>query len=332
MRTALLCSLSAAILCWAAPGPARSQDVEHIGPPVSPPLSTSAPAAKGPCPAPTCAPAGPTVVNVPAAKIYVEMAPPEVVIQQAAVPAVGVARPCLLQRCCHHKQPCLVVPVAPAVAVQPMAAPVAAPMTFAQPVPAPMAYAQPIAAPMTYAPPVAAPVTFSMPAAAPMTYAPPVAAPVTFSMPAAAPVAFTMPVAAPVAAPAAATNICCGPCPSGSPIAAPTAAPTSAPGTEVNDALRKLSKSVELLTGIADRHTDVLQYQQQQLKVIGGKVDALEKWANEQKQPKQPLTPKGPAAPGTGSLPMPSAQPEVTVVPHAPLPAGPAETNPARDD
>jgi hypothetical protein len=88
-----------------------------------------------------------------------------------------------------------------------------------------------------------------------------------------------------------------------------------------------------LLTGIVDRHTDVLTLQQQQLKAITARLDALPK-----APAATPFTPPG--APGepkgktTGLLESPAQSPsqtQLTVAP-APLPVGPAAVQSQRNE
>jgi hypothetical protein len=78
---------------------------------------------------------------------------------------------------------------------------------------------------------------------------------------------------------------------------------------------------VELLTKIVDRHTDVLQYQQDQIKNIDQRVKNLEAGSGTAKKDQQRTsrsTPNNPAAPAGGDW--------QASIPPAQLPVGPAQT------
>jgi hypothetical protein len=85
----------------------------------------------------------------------------------------------------------------------------------------------------------------------------------------------------------------CPPCP-GQPQAvapqptAPPAPTTPAAGSmEVNEALKKLSNSVDLLTKMVSRHTDLLDYQDQRLRIIESRVRNIPNDWDGKKLPKQ---------------------------------------------
>ena len=49
-----------------------------------------------------------------------------------------------------------------------------------------------------------------------------------------------------------------------------------ASGADVNETLLKLSKSVDLLTNVVDRHTDVLEFHQKQIGGVNKRLDELD--------------------------------------------------------
>jgi hypothetical protein len=218
-----------------------------------------------------------STVTIPPQKICIEMSAPDVSFKQVA-PTAPVEKPCLLKRCCHwFQKPCCVMPVAPMAGVQAVA-----PMTtsFAvQPqalAPAPLAIqpysVAPLSVPSFSMQPTAMAAPFSV---APMSISPYSLGAQSFAVQPtlqlqATGSALTTPLALSIVQPQAKSE-------------AAKAEAEKAASSAVNEALKKLSTSVQLLTKIVDRHADILLYHEKRLRVLESfhKPEDLEKKTKE---------------------------------------------------
>jgi hypothetical protein len=207
-----------------------------------------------------------STVTVPPQKICIEMSAPDVCIKPAVAPACQAEQSGLIKRCCHwlHKSCC--VPVAPMTyAIQPQAV---APATMAiQPYSVQPLSVQSFAAqPLSVQPFSVAPLSVSSFAAQPTAFAAPFSA-APFSLGASS-FAVQPTIQLQATGSALATPLTLNVVPQqAKPEAAKPEAATDA-SSAVNDALKKLSTSVQLLTKIVDRHADILLYHDKRLKVL----------------------------------------------------------------